>query len=647
MAGSFLDAIGFGSAAPARAPGVKPGGATSSNAPRRSAAAPVQSPGAAGTARAGERPPYPYPNGAAANIPEGIPSPSAFFSYSPWYRAAWIISTTLARTPLHVCKLSREGDADPIFNHRSSKCLTFQANDEETAMQARCRATLYALVHGRALCVPVDVRGERQLIPLLPGDWFPVRVDGEKWYVIDIYNSPADPLRIKNEDRLARARKVRATEAVEITGLVPDGLLGLALWWVAQGAVLEGLAASRVRSGRATNAGRPAVVLSTDQAMQPDAIRRVQDDFVRIHEGFEDSQIPAVLDRGLKASVLGYAAEQAHEAALAALPLSDVSNFTGVPVSFLAAPNRSDNTLETDDIQLDRYALGWWYDAWEDQGNAKLLEPGEWVDQKRAVRFDRNRLQWLDSRGRSEMVRTYLAGTPVADSNEVRRRIGFPGRSEPEASRLLIPLNMGQGGQQNQPANPADPGRADRPAKSRCRWRSCRRASASGSPRCGRWCTTRRRAWSNGSRPTRSAARPRPAPTPASLRRSARNTGQGGERNRTFSAASAPRFPTCPSWSRGSWTRYRTRRLIRRYRSCCPNWPPGSNPKSPKRRLRGVYRKGFPMPFDDQPAEPVASRKVQRYFPGWKPTSSRTSGRTRGSGGGSCVGCNGSASTPP
>jgi HK97 family phage portal protein len=465
MAGSFLDAIGFGSAAPARAPGVKPGGATSSNAPRRSAAAPVQSPGAAGTARAGERPPYPYPNGAAANIPEGIPSPSAFFSYSPWYRAAWIISTTLARTPLHVCKLSREGDADPIFNHRSSKCLTFQANDEETAMQARCRATLYALVHGRALCVPVDVRGERQLIPLLPGDWFPVRVDGEKWYVIDIYNSPADPLRIKNEDRLARARKVRATEAVEITGLVPDGLLGLALWWVAQGAVLEGLAASRVRSGRATNAGRPAVVLSTDQAMQPDAIRRVQDDFVRIHEGFEDSQIPAVLDRGLKASVLGYAAEQAHEAALAALPLSDVSNFTGVPVSFLAAPNRSDNTLETDDIQLDRYALGWWYDAWEDQGNAKLLEPGEWVDQKRAVRFDRNRLQWLDSRGRSEMVRTYLAGTPVADSNEVRRRIGFPGRSEPEASRLLIPLNMGQGGQQNQPANPADPGPGRPPGK--------------------------------------------------------------------------------------------------------------------------------------------------------------------------------------
>lgn len=453
---AVLDRIGFrwtvGGAPPAK-PGTKP-------APRNRVGAqgvmpdPVAPPGVAGAA------PVPLPPTAETMGPDDT------WGFSPWWRALWILSTTLARTPCNVCKLEgpkEDPDATPIFDHPASALLSTRANDEETAQQVRQRLALWAAFFGRALAYiyrPADGR-DYQLIPILPGDWFPMRVEGKKWYFVNPNgfgpDAKFDP---------AVIRKFRPEDMFYLHGMTSDGLVGLSVWRAAGGAIAEGLTGQRVRGTRATNAGKPALFLQTDEALPDGYAKKLQEDFIRIHIGFEASQIPAVLDRGLKATTLPYAADQAHEAALAALPLRDIANYTGVPVSFLADPNRSDNTQEIDDIQLNRYGLGWWFDRFADEGNSKLLREDEWTRRTHAVRFDMLRMEWLDARSRAELVRVVLAGNASGTVNEVRRKLGWARRPEPAADELQAPLNIGNaGGDRNTPADPSQPGPGRPPGK--------------------------------------------------------------------------------------------------------------------------------------------------------------------------------------
>jgi HK97 family phage portal protein len=392
----------------------------------------------------------------------GITPESAVF-YSPWFRACWIIATAMAKTPcsLRTVEKTEEGvTTKPAETHRNYRMLVHQANDEETAFSARLRLAYYAVVYGSGLAAVFTPRNDskpRQLVPLLPGEWWPQRVNGTLWYYVDVHGRDSGlPLG-------ERLRRLRPDQVFHYKGLSPDGLLGYSTYAVAGNALSEGLAGAKVRAGRARNGGRPGIALQTDAALQPATAKKMQLDFASVHEGFDATHLPAILDRGLKAVALPYTTDFSNEETLTALPVRDVSNYTGVPSSYLGDPNRNENS-EHDEIQLERHCLSFWYDAFEDEGKAKLLSEGERFGETHTVKFDRMSNLWLDARGRNDLIRVFLAGQPVGVVNEVRSLLGWPPRPEPEASQFQAPKNMGLGGDQNDPQNPADapPGRPTR-----------------------------------------------------------------------------------------------------------------------------------------------------------------------------------------
>lgn len=388
------------------------------------------------------------------------PTPDEALSYSPWYRAVWILASTAALTPCNVLKLRKAKTGfgkEPDTGHKFYKVVHHQANDEETAFHARLRMVAYAVVHGNALAaVYTPRRGEPELIPFQPGEWTMTRRDGQLWYLVDVYGAD-------ERDPLKRFRRLRPAQVFHLKHWSPDGLLGYATYWYARNALTEGYVGERVRVARGRNAGRPAISLSTDQALPAGYAERLQNDWVRVHEGFDGSAKPAVLDRGLKATPLPYAADQARELELSALPPRDIANFTGVPASRLGVRDGGETT-EEDELLFDRYGIGFWYGAYEDEAAAKLLTEEERFKPTHAVEFDRLTRDWRDTRGRNELIRVALAGQPVAVVNEVRQLLGWSPREEPEADELQMPLNMGQGGDKNVPPNPADPG-PGRPAR--------------------------------------------------------------------------------------------------------------------------------------------------------------------------------------
>lgn len=404
--------------------------------------------------------------GSASGWPTGMPddygpTPDEAMSYSPWYRAVWILSSTMALTPCHVMrqKKAKTGyDKTPDIDHRFYDAVYHQANDEETAFQAKLRMTSYAVVHGNALAVIFEPRGggDPELIPILPGHWTMTRRDGQLWYMIDVYGEAE-----RNISK--RYRKVKPDKVFHLRHWTPDGLLGYATWHYARYALTEGTVGKKVRTARGRNAGRPALALTTDQKLPAGHAERLQNDFVRVHEGFDGSAKPAIFDMGLTPVALPYSADQKHEAALAELPIIDIANFTGVPASWLGVSETEANS-EADELKFHRYGIGFWYGAFEDEGKAKFLTEQERYGQTHTVEFDVLSREWRDTKGRNDMIRTYLAGQPAATVNEIRQRLGWGPREEPEADELQQPLNMGEGGGQNEPTDKADP-RPGRPKK--------------------------------------------------------------------------------------------------------------------------------------------------------------------------------------
>lgn len=402
-------------------------------------------------------------------------------TYSPWYRAVTILSNVVGQTPLEVKTVRRTEDGTEKrtdLGHRSYWPLRHQANDEETAQSYLTRMVYYASMDGSALARIVQGETSPEFVPVLPLHWRPERRRGVLYYRVN----PVLPLSDVTPDGNSYDQLLRPDEVIVIKGPSPDGLLGLATAYLARHALYEGLSGSRVRSARAKNAGRPAIVLSTDQALTEAAVKRYREDFWRIHSGFDSAGKPAILDRGMTATSLPYAPEYQAEQALAMLPIRDVANFTGVPSSLIGDVERPFESMEMEDANLIKYGIGPWWNIIEDEKRAKLLSEEDRRRESRTIEFDRSHAIWADVKSQSEAIKTALGGAPHETINEVRARKGLPPRPEPEARKLLIPANIGQGGGQNQPTDPAAPspgrprGRAEMAAEAAAR-RLCAQVS--------------------------------------------------------------------------------------------------------------------------------------------------------------------------
>ena len=380
-------------------------------------------------------------------------TPEKAREYPAWYRALVILSTAVSGMGIDVNAVEYEDGGKKISlatDHPAYWPVCVQANEEETAPQARARMTWIAAQYSSAYAaIWRQVGRPIQIIPFAPYQCWPERIDGVKWYLVDADGS-------RNPSKM---RKLRSDDVIEISLPSDDGLYPDETWMLGRTTLHEGVSGHRVRSARAMNSGRPRLALTTDQILKDTTIKRLREEFPHIHNGLDDQVVPAILDSGMKPVPIPYQPEYAAENVLHGISLRGVQNLTGVPSTFLGdVEGRSYNAFEYDVKYFYEFGLSTWLNAFEDQYRSKLLAPTERRERRTDICFDRQTTKFADTKTMAELIRALGAGAPIAKINEIRAKLGMSALEDEEAKKLFFPKNMGNTGAENTPSDGATPG---------------------------------------------------------------------------------------------------------------------------------------------------------------------------------------------
>lgn len=366
-------------------------------------------------------------------------------TYSPWWRGLNLIARTVGRVPLNT--FTKAGKAKTLATkHPAYFLLRRKPNPYQTAYQFRMQLTGHAASRGNGYAM-IDRVGQRPtgLWPLDPSQVTIVKEPAAKklWYVV----TPSDGS--------SPSVKLDSTEILHVRGFSSDGICGLSVVDKAREHLGLGMGGVKYQSIFFKNGARPSVLLETPQAANEKVVKEVQGMWDRMNSGLDNMHRTAILWNGLKANTLSFSADDSKIIETRNISARDVANFLGLPIHKVGDTSRTAYaSLEQENMSCLDDAYEPWLTEWECECWDKLLTEDEKRGDQFEIEFDRDRLVQGDSTARANYFRTALGGAPWMTRNEVR---GEEGLDPVEGGDEIIdPKNMGQGGADNQPTNPAD-----------------------------------------------------------------------------------------------------------------------------------------------------------------------------------------------
>jgi HK97 family phage portal protein len=359
-------------------------------------------------------------------------------THSPWFRACNLLATGVAKIHTHVLE-GKTRDTD----HPAYFLLRWKPNEFQDAFTFKRQLTGQAASggNGYAYIFRNGDASPRELVPLDPDITFPVRADGVLHYVTTV-----------NSEQ----RKLQWTDVLHIRGFGHDGLIGYNVVDKGREILGLGMAARKYQAVFFRNSGRAGVVLECPVAMDPKARRTLAEDWDRMQAGLDNAHRTAVADRGIRARIISFSAQDSALIDTRKFDLIDISNITGVPPHKLGDTSRASyNSLEQEDQAflddaLDPWMVNWEYACWD-----KLLTEEEKRSESHQVMFWRKGFVRANANDRANYNRVACGGLPWRTVNEVREEEG----DEPidGGDELPRPKNMDYGDGGSDPANPADP----------------------------------------------------------------------------------------------------------------------------------------------------------------------------------------------
>lgn len=390
----------------------------------------------------------------ATETESGIPvTAEGAFAFHAWYRAVSLIAQKCAAVPKHLYRTTKlasgQKGRERAESHPVYRLVRGKANAEQTAFQFWLQMAGHTASRGNAYAYLWRPAGEiEELIPVDPDRTHPVRRDGELWYVVFPFGEQGD------------GRKLRASEVLHFRGFGFDGLSGYPVWEVAAQEVGLARANRKLAATRFTNSGRPSMILQADRKLPKETKRRILSEWEGMHVGLDNAGKTAILDDGLKAQPISMSAEELDQSGASQMSLVAISNYTGVPVTKLGG-QKAYTSPEQEDRAFINDGLDFYLNLFDDESTDKLLTEDERNVGGYEVKSNREALLRPDTKTKFDVLRSAVAGKPILTQNEAREQIDMPPSEEDGADELGTPLNMGQGGADNQPDNVADtpPGR--------------------------------------------------------------------------------------------------------------------------------------------------------------------------------------------
>ncbi|MFW6060923.1 MAG: phage portal protein, partial [Phycisphaeraceae bacterium] len=355
------------------------------------------------------------------------------------YACIRLLSQMIALLPLRVYEVDGEHETvhedDPLdfLLHRSP-------NRWQTAYEFKQLIMGHLLLRGNAYVFVARAGGEvHELVPLNPANmWLEQISDLELIY----HYTRFDGAQIDFSQ----------FEIMHLRGLSTDGVVGLSPIAAAREAI--GLAAQSEKHAAKlfANGARLGGVLSTEQALQQEAIERLRDQFERLYAGVENSHKTVVLEQGMQWTKVGMTAEEGQFIESRKFSRSEIAMFFGVPPHMLGDVDKSTSWgsgIEQQAIGFINNTLLPWIEAIQQAIWRDLIMPSG--NSSRLAKFDTEPFTRGDFLTRQQGLEI-MARNNVIDANEWRKREGMNPKPGGDGQ---VSGDRGAGERPAQPALPA------------------------------------------------------------------------------------------------------------------------------------------------------------------------------------------------
>jgi HK97 family phage portal protein len=350
-------------------------------------------------------------------------------SYAPWWRGVNLISADLGRCHLHKYVMTK-GGRQIDYKHPSYRLVRFKPNTEMTAMVFRQTLQHHVLAtgNGYAYISRANDGTPLELIPMNPTQIYPIRANGQLWYIVDIPNLDL--------------RRVPPEDIFHLKGLSYDGLIGYSVIAKAREALGEGMAQQTWGSIFYRNNAQPRVVLVVPSHLKSDVRQQLRENWERMHAGLENAHRTAVLSGGMDIKTIQINARDAQFIEGRKHAITEVANFLNIPPSKLGLREQTSyNSLEMDQGAYVEEGVAPWFTKWEEESWDKLLTEDEKQSGRHFFGFDARTLVRAGMQARAEyFVKAVTTGW--MSPNDVREEEGMNPREDAEGDRYAQDLRF-------------------------------------------------------------------------------------------------------------------------------------------------------------------------------------------------------------
>lgn len=366
---------------------------------------------------------------------------SRVLGYSSVWRAVNLISSGVGRLPIEVYRwIEPRGvvmGRRPDYEHPARRVLR-RPNEYTTPIVFRKTIQSHALIEGNGYAYIVRDLAARpvELLILDPRRTWPVRVNGELWYVSEC----GDP--IPGKRRRFGLVKIPCADVLHIQGLGSDGLCGYPVFRLLRETFGAALAARDYGARFFGNDGRPGIALVVPAGMKDTTVDHLRGSWERLHKGLNNAHRAAILRDGVTLQTFGAGAKDAQLLENRVFDAREISNVFGVPSHKLGDPSgaayssrESENQSFLDDTLDD------WLVTWEQELALKLLTEFEKEAESHVIEFGRRALLRTDAAGRS----TYYNGAIQSgwlSRDEVREEEGYNPIPGGKGAEFVLPVNV-------------------------------------------------------------------------------------------------------------------------------------------------------------------------------------------------------------
>lgn len=311
-------------------------------------------------------------------------------TYSAVWRAVTLISSTVAKLPLHIYKRTGQGKERAV-NHPAYKLVRFNPNAEMNAFVFWQTLMGHVLLDGNAYAY-IFRSGDAaplELIPLAPSDTYPLRENGNLLYVTKAGTE---------------WRRLLPENVLHIKGLGYDGLCGYSVIAKARDSFGLGIGARRYQEVYLRNNARPSAIIEVPQQMKIDAQKELLREWNEMHQGLDNAHRTAILTNGAKLNAYSINARDSQLLETRQFEIREIANWFGLPPHKLGDSSRTAyNSLEQENQSFLDDTLDPWLVAIEQECRDKLLMEREKQADSHIVEFMRQALI------RADIVARYTA----------------------------------------------------------------------------------------------------------------------------------------------------------------------------------------------------------------------------------------------